>query len=84
MNIIKHDETQGLNNSQYTTFRYNNPEGETPVEFVGRYFGGDFVAGQIKSETDYIAFWEESQPAGVPDAVVTDNYNGKIYVYEVE
>lgn len=84
INIIKHIETQGLNNSQYTTFRYYENNGETPVEFVSRYFGGDFVAGQIKPETDYIAFWADSQPEGVPDAVVTDNYNGKIYVYEIE
>ena len=40
--------------------------------------------GLIKPETDYIAFWEDSQPEGVADAVVTDNYNGKIYIYEVE
>ena len=84
INIIKHIETQGLNNSQYTTFRYCDTEGETPVEFVSRYFGGDFVAGLIKPDTDYIAFWKDSQPQGVPDAVVTDNYNGKIYIYEVE
>lgn len=84
INIIKHIETQGLNNGQYTTFRYNDPEEETPVEFVSRYFGGDFVAGLIKPETDYIAFWAYSQPQGVPDAVVTDNYNGKIYIYEIE
>ena len=84
INIIKHIETQGLNNGQCTTFRYNDPEEETPVEFVSRYFGGDFVAGMIKPETDYIAFWAYSQPQGVPDAVVTDNYNGKIYIYEVE
>lgn len=83
INIIKHIETQGLNNGQYTTFRYNDTE-ETPAEFVSRYFGGDFVAGLIKPETDYIAFWAYSQPQGVPDAVVTDNYNGKIYIYEVE
>lgn len=82
--IIKHIETEGLNNSQCTTFQYNDPEGETPVEFVSRYFGGDFVAGLIKPGANYIAFWEGSQPQGVPDAVVTDNYNGKIYIYEVE
>ena len=84
INIIKHIETQGLNNGQYTTFRYNDPEEETPVEFVSRYFGGDFVAGLIKPGADYVAFWDGFQPDGCPDAVVTDNYNGKIYVYEAE
>lgn len=84
INIIKHIEAQGLNNSQYTTFRYYENNGETPIEFVRSYFGGDFVAGLIKPETDYIAFWEGSQPEGVADAVVTDNNNGKIYIYEVE
>lgn len=84
INIIKHIETQGLNNGQYTTFRYNDTEGETTVEFVRRYFGGDFVAGLIKPETDYIAFWAYSQPQGVPDAVVTDDNGHRIYIYEVE
>lgn len=84
INIIKHIETQGMNNCQYTTFRYYENDGESPIEFVHRYFGGDFVAGLIKPGANYIAFWEGSQPQGVPDAVVTDNYNGKIYIYEVE
>lgn len=81
--IIKHIETQGLNNGQYTTFRYNDTE-ETPADFVSRYFGGDFVAGLIKPETDYIAFWKDSQPQGVPDAVLIADDGAKIYVYEVE
>lgn len=84
--IIKHIERQGLNNGQYTTFRYFedfylNNGGQ--AEFVRQHFGGYFVAGQIKSGADYVAFWDGFQPDGCPDAVVTDN-NGKIYVYEVE
>lgn len=84
INIIKHIERDGLDNSKYTTFQYNDFTGENPVEFVRRYFGGDFVAGLIKQETDYIAFWKGCEPGGVPDAVITDNYNEKIYIYEVE
>ena len=84
INIIKHIETQGLNNGQYATFRYEDPDGETPAEFVSRYFGGDFVAGLIKPGADYVAFWEGSQPDGCPDAVLTADDETKIYVYEVE
>lgn len=70
--------------SAFASFRYSDTEGETTVEFVRRYFGGDFVAGLIKPETDYIAFWAYSQPQGVPDAVVTDDNGHRIYIYEVE
>lgn len=87
INIIKHIERNGIENGNFTTFRYFEDfylHNGGPAEFVRQHFGGSFVSGQIKPETDYIAFWEGSQPEGVPDAVVTDNYNGKIYIYEVE
>ena len=84
INIIKHIETEGLINGQYTTFRYEDPEEETSVEFVNRYFGGNFVAGQIVPDVDYIAFWDYSYPSGCPDAVLIADDGTKIYVYEVE
>lgn len=79
--IIKHIERQGIENREHQTFRY---AGENACEFVRRYFGGDFVAGGLAEETDYIAFWDGFQPEGCPDAVVTDDQNGKIYIYEIE
>lgn len=89
INIIKHIETQGVNNSQYTTFRYHEDfylNNSGPAEFVRQHFGGDFVAGQIKPGADYVAFWKGSEPEQCTeiDAVFTDNSGGKIYVYEVE
>lgn len=84
IDIIKHIEMDCLNYAHYATFRYRDPELETPAEFVSHYFGGDFLAGSIKLETDYIAFWEDNQPRCVPDAIVSDIAGIKIYIYEIE
>ena len=87
INIIRHIKRVGLNNIHYQTFAYLEDfylQNGGAAEFVRQYFGGDFVAGLIKSGADYVAFWDGFQPDGCPDAVVTDNYNGKIYIYEVE
>ena len=79
--ILEHIEKQGLANSQYQTFRYNTPE--TNVDFVKRYFGGDFVAGYLNRGYNYVAFWDDA-PKDVADAIVTDNEGQRIYIYHCE
>ena len=82
-NILRHIELSGINNSKYHTFTYTSQD--SAVDFVKRYFGGNFIAGSLKREKYYIAFWESYQPnSGVPDALVTDREGTKIYIYEVE
>lgn len=81
--ILQHIEKSGIDNSMYNAFTM--PEIGTGIDFVRRYFGGDFLVGWLESGQHYVAFWsEEDRPAGIPDAIVTDTDGAKIYIYHAE
>lgn len=81
-NKIKiHIKKNRLKKSDFYKFFY---EAYNAVEFVANHFLGNLLAGDLKRETEYIAFWEGKRPQGVPDAVVTDHEHNKVYIYEVE
>lgn len=81
--IIDFIKTSGINNGQFDTFKMYEETHGGKVAFVEHYFGGDFVAGTLKPETDYVAFWDDA-PQGVADAIVTDSEGHKIKVFEIE
>lgn len=81
--LIQHIEKQGLDNSLFNSFTM--PNFENSIEFVKRYFGGDFIAGWLEKGENYVAFWgEDNKPEGIADAVVSDDNKQKIYIYHAE
>lgn len=61
------------------------PEIGSGIDFVSRYFGGDFIAGWLEKGDNYVAFWgEENKPNGIADAIVTDDASQKIYIFKAE
>lgn len=81
--LLQHIEREGLNNSLFDTFTM--PDFEGWAEFVGRYFGGNFIAGWLERGHNYVAFWgEENAPGEIPDAIVTDSDNQRIFIFAAE
>lgn len=81
--IIDFIKTSGIEQSQFDTFNMYEETHDGKVAFVERYFGGDFVAGSLKTGSDYVAFWDDA-PQGVADAIVTDGEGHQIKVFEIE
>ena len=80
--LIQFIEKSGLDNSGFHAFEYNGASEGSQVVFVRRYFGADFTAGLLASGAKYVAFWGV-RPKFIPDAILTSEEQGKIYVYRV-
>ena len=84
--LLQFIEKSGIDSSGFTVFKVSDMlTHREKSEFVHSFFGGDWVAGCLKSGGEYIAFFDrDNAPEGVADSVVITYDGAYILLFEIE